>query len=470
MTSLRLLHVLSLQMNFPAGLSVGEGALANELAIARDGKDREVLRGTSFAGVLRHAWARRQGTSPESPQVTDWFGKPPEGDEPSAPSPLRVPDCLFDIGYHGSTLRNHNAIDRHRGAVADRALFSVEALPPGTTVQCVLVLDKSGLVPEAGEAFCQQIVDLFGSGLLVGGSSARGIGLVELDQAQRWTFDLHDVEELASWLDADYERRRSGDWPLVDGTILRPKLENDDSLVLKLRLRIPRGQDLLISDGLGLEDDSEPQRAVASDGKEYWRLPGSSLRGPLRAWMSRLAARDGHEIGDSIERYRKADGKADSHDVRVGWCGVADRISQRAYQENPEKIKCPIARLFGSLYAQGRIHISDAFAQIVDEKKETQRRMHVAVDRFSGGVNEGLLFSDRVLIAGTEFSLRIMIRNPQPQEVNWLAQSLVALDMGLIRPGASNAAGRLEFAGRATASGPCADLLMQHLDEAKQNS
>ena len=85
----------------------------------------------------------------------------------------------------------------------------------------------------------------------------------------------------------------------------------------------------------------------------------------------------------------------------------------------------------------------------MDSNVECQRRMHVAVDRITGGAAEGVLFENRVLTfsdeQAVEFEFRVVINNPLEHEAKWLGQTLIALDMGVLRVGCSKSSGRLEL-------------------------
>jgi hypothetical protein len=56
-----------------------------------------------------------------------------------------------------------------------------------------------------------------------------------------------------------------------------------------------------------------------------------------------------------------------------------------------------------------------------------------------------MLFSNGVLTKlGEPFIVRIRIRDVQEHEAMWIARTLLAIDIGLVRLGSSKAAGRLE--------------------------
>jgi CRISPR/Cas system CSM-associated protein Csm3 (group 7 of RAMP superfamily) len=238
---------------------------------------------------------------------------------------------------------------------------------------------------------------------------------------------------MATWLDDQYKQRQG-----IEVENLEPF--NPDAsfgkqnFVVSMTLQIPRGQDFLVSEGA----DMSPMQRTNVAGEQHWIIPGSTLRGLFRAWFSRLAAKDGKLKYDT---HKVPIGKPDL----LGWAGKESKDDRKEFQENPDALGDSILSLFGSMYAKGRIHISDAISKQPATTEATQKRMHVAIDRFSGGANEGALFENSVLTSesGLDFPCTISIADPKPDEVKWLAQTLKALNLGLIRIGSSKASGRL---------------------------
>jgi len=419
-------HRLVLPLVFPEGVHPGAGkTLSNRLILSRDGRARPVLRGTALAGALRHAYEKAGGSS-----SSDHFGERNIGDDGGRPSRLQVADVVLQVGSDNDVIRSHNGIDRHSGAVRRGSLFDLEALPPGSSGSAVLIYQDES---DSGDSVWKLLSTLLGyvaNGMTLGGKAARGIGRVGLagDAIYR-CFSLTDLTDHAAWLDEQYEWR--GGTIQRSGATLTPSLgDQDHVLYLELSLSIPRGQDLLVADGQGMEHELEPQRVRHADGKEYWRLPGASLRGVVRAWISRLAARDGYTVDDRVGRYvegLRGDGDA------IAW-GFDNT------EHDPEQVPdCPILSLFGSAARKGRLHISDGLCAALPEHKQV--RKHVAVDRITGGANDGFLFDSAVLCGDVTFPIRITVHEPSEREVQWLTRSLKALDLGLIRLGSSKAVG-----------------------------
>lgn len=426
---------------FPEGAAPGAGSSSNRHVLTRNGNQEIILRGSALAGVLRHAYAERLGISYIEDQVSRWFGEGADSDVDNS-SCIRVADAVIRC----TTIheRTHNLINRHTGAPAKGGLFSFEAVPPMSTATLSMILEPGAGESEEYDAFIDHLVDILGTGLRVGGHSNRGVGRMTLvDDVYVRDFDLATVDGSADFLDAQYEERNKG--VVLSGRKFRPGTQQDH-LDIKLELGIPRGEDLLVGDGQETDYALQPQSVVFNDGSEHWRIPGSSLRGIVRAWMTRLAARDGETLTDSVANwYNRCDDPAKSYKPDlIGW-GFKEKQDRTRYQENPDLLEDPILDLFGSMYKKGRIHISDAFSRPA-EQRDTQDRYHVAVDRFSGGANEGALFDNQVLTGiRLVFPVTILLSTPQEKEVQWLVKTLRALHLGILSVGSSKSGGRLEI-------------------------
>ncbi|ETX06257.1 RAMP superfamily CRISPR-associated protein [Candidatus Entotheonella palauensis] len=361
----RRMHGVFLTLEFPAGLAPGEGGEFNVLRLARNGAGQPVLRGTALAGALWHAYwqhLREMDEAERLAQVRAYFGEAlnEESPESGEESRFKVSDCVLTAA---PLTRTHHLRNRHTGAVADAGLFTLELCPRGTTAPVTLWLTDDQPEPDDAVQFLKVLVQCLQSGITLGGHAARGIGLATLQgQAQYRCYELSQVEDYAQWLD---DRRASRQDPAAMPTGCEPlhiaadQPAND--LRITFRLGIPRGQDVLIGDGQGKSHDIEPQRVVAADGKSYWRLPGASLRGLFRGWVTRLAARDGKPVADYAQRQLYQGETLPDHERwngnNLGWGFVPEDERKPGNEPN-----CPVLNLFGSLYRAGRIHISDAYA------------------------------------------------------------------------------------------------------------
>lgn len=448
---------VSIPLVFPEGISPGESRSGNLLSIARDGVDRPILRGTALAGALRHAWiaAERMRTEKDADR---WFGYALEDNMGGTESLLKVSDCVLEGG--GPSVRTHNAIDRHTGAPVKGGLFSLETLPPGTKTCAVIWLNvPEGIPTDEARAFVTTLCRIASDGLSVGGNASRGIGRVLIDgYAVMQEYDCKDLDQHAFMLDEHYRWRSGEKLTLGDAVAIQDDRASED-LVLEVAFTLPTGSDLLVGDGQGVDYEVEPQRVICADGKERWRIQGSSLRGVLRGWMSRLAARD-KRFKDKLNNSHKSAvdlGRPVTGEDLAWGIGMDRKRVQGALSSEPEnldeEVPCPIMSLFGSSYAKGRLHITDALSATEVKKADEQVRAHVAVDRITGGASEGFLFMNTVLVGSPVFNCRIRIRDIKEHEAQWLYASLRAIDLGILRVGSSKAGGRLILAAKPTVKG-----------------
>lgn len=422
---------------FKAGLSPGNGSKSNNVVISLNGNNDAVLRGSSIAGVLRSAFIKNN-----SEYVERWFGTDNRDKKDQFEvSRIKIADTILDHGKTEISQRTHNAINRHTGAAIKGGLFSIEALPPGTKATIIAEIDGRGIPKEECDTFIVTIANLFETGLFFGGNRNRGIGKATAPKGIFVEeYDLEKPDEYAALLDSRY-LYDSKEIKLT-GRNITVKKNNTEHFEIKLILGIPRGEDLLIGDGQTLDYVLEPQKTLTADGKKYWRIPGSTFRGIFKAWMSRLAAREGRQLRDDAEKFYNETNLITGENI--GWGFVVNETERDDFKKTPDKLNDPIMSLFGSLYRRGRIHFADSFSISETNNTDSAERMHVSIDRFTGGANEGSLFKNKVLVnSHIEFPLFIQINSPKEHEIQWLVKTIKALHLGILSIGSSKSSGRL---------------------------
>lgn len=454
---MKTIHRLSIPLQFPHGVAPGEGSDYNVLRVARSGGGDPVLRGTALVGALRHAWRRRELALPSDQDAQTrratvdareeyYFGHAASEDDRAA-SKLTLNDAVLRSGQ-ATGVATHHRRSRHTGAVAGKALYSIESCPKDTTANVTLWLTEDD---GTGGEFLAALLGILQSHQTLGGKAARGFGDVQVDMPRVAYRQYQLPDDYGSYLD-DHRRWRAAPDELLDGEPLAAAGDaRPDQLVVRLELGVPRGQDILLGDGQGLDHEIEPESIAAADGTRYWRLRGSAIRGILRAWFTRLAARESpdnpHAVADNVARYQQW-----RADVEAAAGGGKPVDPYYRFEENGPEANCPVYALFGSPSSRGRIHVTNAYArcsnQEADEKcQELQTRMHVAVDRVTGGAAESMLFENTVLTSELDapFGLTIRVDACQDHEANWLARTLTALHLGILRVGSSKSSGRLEI-------------------------
>lgn len=478
------MHAIFVRLKFEQGLSVGRGTELNVLTIDVDGQGRPILRGTAMAGALRSRMTKDLAaietkdapktspfkTSNDPDGVKYWFGYAlGDGvDDAGYQSRIRLEDSTLATVGDQKISRVHHQRNRHTGVVTAGGLYTMEACPPGTTADTVIWIQDDPRRPHPeqpisklggqlvgdGNACVAWIIRTLSTGILLGGRSARGVGLgkAEPESLIYRRFDLTSPADYADFLEVDRgwrmhrQRPDHGDpLPEVGDEI------KEQTLRVSLALKIPRGQDLLVAEGTV----ASPMRVTSGDRCGHWVIPGGTMRGLMRDWFNRLVAREGLEIDDSAAAFTQLDFESQKRHPNV---------------KDAKNPSCPINDLFGTTSQAGRIKITDALASYQQEpEKQLQKRMHVAVDRITGGAADKLLFENEVLVSGGSdspiFHLEIQIERAQEREARWLGQTIQSLHLGLLRVGSSKSSGRLQLSEKPLATGPFADVFIQNLPQ-----
>lgn len=436
--------ILKFTLEFKEGITAGHGSQGNRMLVELNGMGEPVLRGSSLAGCLRSAYGKLLNNK-QNGQLSSIFGNGAEAENGGknnyeSDSALKIPDVVLDTGLSIVNERICHMRSRHHGRPVDGGLFSIQFCPPGTKASVELHYEyddeSASYRPEAKVVF-QKIGQILKEGLFLGGNSNRGVGLASLtDELKVHIFD-DNVNGYAEYFDYCYDNKMAISWENL--SIPNSEL-NNNKLILKLSWKIAEGEDLLVSSGGSADSALDPMLMKHANGKEYYAIPGSSFRGVFRNWFNHLAAKEGKKVSDSVENFLKHHGDA----LNTTFSG--DEIS-RLFTDKKVKIKPDehkkyvVDDLFGSLHKAGRIHISSAFQEKKNKNAE-QDRAHVAIDYITGGAIEHMLFNTVVLVNNQDpFENEIIIQDPTEDEIKWLAKSLNAFNLGLLRLGSSKASG-----------------------------
>lgn len=146
---------------------------------------------------------------------------------------------------------------------------------------------------------------------------------------------------------------------------------------------------------------------TAPDGQPY--IPGSSLKGRVRAEAERIARQKGMEV-------------CKPPDVK-NMCGSLKKSIDEF---------CICCRIFGTAAAAGGISVAskvkfrDAYPL---EKVETLlERTGIAIDRETGAVAKGALYTIQAVPAGTKFGLEIVAENLSDEELRLLKAALKSVE------------------------------------------
>ena len=384
---------------------------------ARDGHGRPVLTGRSVKGALRAACQRfleehGGAVGPTERELRQLWGDDGTRGAGSA-APLRASAITVHTvelpteDYEGNEehkivlpTRMGNAIDRYWGSAGDTALFEHEYLPRGKEL-ALTITAEAGLPddvevpqgdvappgPEQVEKLFALIIGLIKDGRVAfGGRQNAGWGRVALSDSEKaWRLTKAEPGSrtgLEEWLSG--AGGRSVDVAPVDcGGSGRMRIEITWDSPTGILVAEPQkdgpgeGADAGAADGAPEGADSEetkPARPLRAGPEETDPivLPGSSVRGALRTRATRIAR--------TILLAKK------DPSTGADWsnAGVHEQLAQ-----DPSLVR----DLFGSTTHRGALTVLDTLAA---EDGPNRKVTHNAGDRWTGGVADGLLYSEEV--------------------------------------------------------------------------
>lgn len=167
---------------------------------------------------------------------------------------------------------------------------------------------------------------------------------------------------------------------------------------------------------------------VFRNGQQEVYLPGSSLKGMIRAHSERIARTIDDNASCNLFDRHGEEGRAA--------CGEA--INKHASTPEAYQQSCPICRMYGNTLLMGRLATEDAY--ITGEQPVTQQRDGVGIDRFTGGASRGAKFELEV-ITGGEFETTLHLQNFELWQLGLLGFVLQDLRDGLVRLGSGKSRG-----------------------------
>jgi CRISPR/Cas system CSM-associated protein Csm3 (group 7 of RAMP superfamily) len=384
---------------------------------------RAHLPGTSLAGALR-AWTRAAHDNDDV--VADrWFGHlidPAPGSGGTG-----VDAVASEVWVLGSELvddagrprdddtglrldRWSTAIDRTRGAARANSLRGITVLAPGTRFEVFLRWD------DAPDDDRDRLLHLLaGWRPVIGRGTSRGMGRCTVEDLRHGALDLADPGDLLTWLTRsgpDLVRAVAVHRPSPLAAIEATVLSDPFGTVIEIPVQV--AGPLHIGGGSCQVQEDADGHQIQTPLREGGRLvvPGAGLKGLLRARIEFILCSVGL-TGQACLSSRDGGvpcGRCWTCQV-FGYGGAADSTST-------------------SVGARAGVRVCDApIANAV-----TRRRTHVAIDRFTGGAADDLLYTFEVVESG-RFTLRIEVQRSwadDPLLGALLRLALADLDDGLI--------------------------------------
>ena len=410
---------LVLEAQSPLSIASGRSDLVDDVVLTTTPAGLPYIPATALAGVLRHALHAQEGPGAANALFGAMAGRDTERDAGQA-SRLEcshahihdarnrvVSDLLAEIPANDPILGplvNELPVKRQRvrinahGAAADTGHFDRSVVPAGHRFSVELRV-WSASAEAAEQAHKQLQALLFSPALRVGGLTRSGLGQLGVQQCAHRRVDLRNAKELAFYLERpqcldDTKGLQLQPLP-ASGASDTPWATLQFDLQAEGALRVGQGYTAYSDAG----KDKLPHALLYNEVAVHWPdrkepaelksrivIPGTAIKGAI---AHRLAFHD--------QRLRGA------------WAS-AERVKD-SLKDHPQAT-LGVTQWLGCIKSSGAETGSQAGGLIFEDiiiappgARQIGHRTHNSIDRFTGGVREGLLFTEEYL-----FSVKLPLR------------------------------------------------------------
>lgn len=371
------------------------GDVDTDLALAVNGRGNYYIPGTSLAGALR-GW---MGQSQDENLIKDFWGD--HESERRGASFILVEDAEIKLEKgQRIEIREGVGINRYTGAAAEQFKYNRAILPKGIRFPLNITLDCQQYHDPAD---LWQLLQVLEHGdIRVGAAKTRGLGRVKPTDIQ---VHRQDLSSAAGIFDALIEGGKPQEWSELKKTVTYTPPAR---LVLDIAWK-PRDPVMVKAEGDGIAVDMLPLVSQVESGVRFV-IPGSSIKGVLRAHAERIV-RTVRSLDITSEETFNNQVQVPLVDILFG---AAEKSQSKS---NGDKAKPQSQGRIGLLsvddcYATQQISVDDwsavenakamtselksALESALDSEtpfRKLQPAVHVAIDRWTGGAAEGMLYS-----------------------------------------------------------------------------
>jgi CRISPR/Cas system CSM-associated protein Csm3 (group 7 of RAMP superfamily) len=396
--------VFVLRFAEPGGVTVPGGPDQRaHLLLDTDPEGRPQLPGTSLAGALREMIRDERGQD----AAAALFGQllaPGDGPDIDAQASQIWVLGSRPLGIPSTEVRASTKISRSRAAAEANTLRTEEVLPAGSRFEVFLRWDDAS--PGAVREFAERLTSWRP---LIGRGVSRGRGRCAVEQVSHGTLHLDQPDDLLRWL------TMSGP-DLARAVAAEPVAAPADAAGEEPLLRVTMSIAGPCRTGSGEEPQDQLIPIFRVDGEPV--LPGTGLKGLFRSRTEYIL----RSVGAT---------PAPCQTQQCGQCWACRVFGSGGGQDTAS----------ASVGVRSTIRIADA--PVRDPLPVT--RTHIAIDRFTGGVLPGALYTMEALESGT-FTVQVEpLTGLDPRQVNEIRAMfrlvLEDLDDGIIGVGGGVARG-----------------------------
>lgn len=381
------------------------GDADTDLALAVNGCGKYYIPGTSLAGALR-GWMGQSFTEDEletaSNSVNQLWGFQDLQSNGHA-SFIMIDDAEIQ-GNPSIEIREGVGIDRQTGAAADKAKYSRAILPKGVTFPLNITFDCQGH-QEPAELW-RLLRALEHSDIRIGAAKTRGLGKIKLEKI---IIRKHDLGNAAGLFDSLLNQNLKQKWHDIKQNLETYQAPTKLSLDISWQ---PKDPVMVKAEGDGIAVDILPLVSQVNSGVRFV-IPGSSIKGVLRAHAERIVrtvcnqeTQDNFLAQVDLDLINELFGAAEKKKPILKGEKQKSQGTIGAFAIDDCYGTLPITTEHWSAVENAAKSENDEFGSFKEELGTAlnitngtnpfhllQPAMHVAIDRWTGGAAEGMLYS-----------------------------------------------------------------------------
>jgi len=374
------------------------GDVDTDLALAVNGRGNYYLPGTSLAGALRGWMAQSRNID----QVRHYWGD--HDSEHRGASFILVEDAEIALERgQRIEIREGVGIDRYTGAAAERFKYNRAILPKGVSIPLKITLDCQA---SHDPAELWQVLQALEQGdIRIGAAKTRGLGKVQLKDIEIHCQDLNNADGLFKTL---LDQVPPQDWSqLRQATPYLPPARLNFTLGWK-----PRDPVMVKAEGDGIAVDILPLVSQVDSGVRFV-IPGSSIKGVLRAHAERIVRTVCHlevtaetkfnqqlqvplvEIlfGSAEKNKPQTNGSKNGSQGNIGALAVDDCYASLEMMASHWAAVGNAPKATNGTFTQFEETLVTALGGREKPFQTLQPAIHVAIDRWTGGAADSMLYS-----------------------------------------------------------------------------
>ncbi|MEH2384080.1 MAG: RAMP superfamily CRISPR-associated protein [Nostoc sp.] len=353
-----------------------------DLPLAINGQGQYYIPGTSLAGAFR-SWIG------ESQQGNKVWGSQEQEDSDGHASFILVEDA--PIQGVNAEIRDGVGINREWGTAAEQVKYDRAILPKGSKIPLNITLEvplESEKATEYKNSLALLVESLKNGEIRLGAAKTRGLGKVKL-----LNFSIH--ESKLSQRDGILKALQGND-DIVTNSFLQSKITPSQKPKLTFEINWQPQSPLMVkAEGNGIAVDILPLVSAVENSLTFV-LPGSSIKGALRFQAERiirtvcaLSIKESSNFMEQIEaplvEYLFGTRAKANHETRKG---ISSLFIDDCYANKPITPSD-----WGNIEAAtNEKNLREALDNA--NLQNVQQAFHVAVDRWTGGAADGMLYSN----------------------------------------------------------------------------